>query len=65
MDLLAKARALFKKGEWDAAAEIYNEIIRKHPDRPEAFVGVWGGFAPQKKISPGPPRAAAARPESR
>ena len=51
MDLLAKARALFKKGEWDAAAEIYNEIIRKHPDRPEAFVGLGAVFAAQKKFT--------------
>ena len=50
LDLLAKARALFKKGEFEAAAEIYDEIIRKHPDRPEAFVGLGAVRSAEKKF---------------
>ena len=50
-DLLAKARALFKKGELDPAAEIYEQIIRSHPDRPEAFVGLGAVRSAQKKFS--------------
>ena len=50
-DLLAKARALFKKGELEAAAAIYEQIIRKNPDRPEALVGMGAVLAAQKKFT--------------
>jgi uncharacterized membrane protein YgcG len=49
-DLLAKARALFKKGELEAAGAIYEEIIRKYPERPEALVGIGAVLAAQKKF---------------
>lgn len=51
LDLFAKARALFKKGELDSAAEIYEQIIRSHPERPEAFVGLGAVRSAQKKFS--------------
>ena len=50
-DLLAKARALFKKGELEAAAAIYEQIIQKNPDRPEALVGMGAVLAAQKKFT--------------
>jgi len=50
-DLLAKARSLFKKGEMEAAGAIYEQIIRSHPNRPEAFVGIGAVLAAQKKFS--------------
>ena len=49
-DLLAKARALFKKGELEAAGEIYEQIIRSYPDRPEAFVGIGAVLTAQKRF---------------
>lgn len=49
-DLLAKARALFKKGELEAAGEIYEQIIQGHPDRPEAYVGIGAVMAAQKRF---------------
>ena len=51
LDLLAKARALFKKGELDAAAEIYSEIIQRYPERPEAFVGLAAVLSAKKKFT--------------
>lgn len=50
-DLLAKARALFKKGDLEAAAAIYEQIIRGHPERPEAYVGMGAILAAQKKFT--------------
>ena len=50
-DLLAKARDLFKKGELEAAGVIYEQIIRKYPDRPEALVGLGAVRAAQKKFT--------------
>ena len=50
-DLLAKARALFKKGELEAAGVLYEQIIRKNPDRPEALVGMGAVLAAQKKFT--------------
>ena len=50
-DLLAKARALFKKGEVEAAGQLYEQIIRSHPSRPEAYVGIGAVLARQKKFS--------------
>jgi len=49
-DLLAKARALFKKGELEAAAVIYQQVIRRYPSRPEAYVGIGAVLAAQKKF---------------
>ena len=51
LDLLAKARALFKKGELEAAAELYEQITRTHPNRPEAFVGIGAVRSAQKKFT--------------
>lgn len=50
-DLLTKARALFKKGDLEAAAAIYEQIIRGHPNRPEAYVGMGAILAAQKKFT--------------
>lgn len=48
-DLLAKARALFKKGELDSASEIYQQIIRIRPDLAEAYVGLGAVRAKQDR----------------
>jgi len=48
-DLLAKARALFKKGEFEASGEIYQQIIRIHPNLPEAYVGLGAVRAKQDR----------------
>lgn len=50
-DLLAKARALFKKGALDEAAEIYDQIIRSHPDLAEAQVGLGAVRAKQDRFA--------------
>lgn len=49
--LLAKARALFKKGDMDAAAEIYDQIIRSRPELTEAYVGLGAVRAKQERYS--------------
>lgn len=49
-DLLAKARILFKKGELEAAGGLYQQVIRTHPRRPEAYVGIGAVRSAQKKM---------------
>lgn len=48
-DLLAKARALFIKGELEAAGDLYEQITRNHPKRPEAFIGLGAVRAKQDR----------------
>lgn len=50
-DLLAKARALFKKGELEAAADLYEQIIRSHPDLADAQVGLGAVRAKQDRLA--------------
>lgn len=50
-DLFAKARALFKKGELEAAADLYEQIIRSHPDLAEAQIGLGAVRAKQDRIA--------------
>lgn len=49
-DLLAKARALFKKGDWDGSGELYEQIIRAHPELAEAQIGLGAVRAKQERF---------------